>query len=247
MRAQYLVRFDDVCPTMNWSIWGRIESILIKHNVKPILAVVPDNRDPMLMVDPACENFWERVRAWQAAGWTIALHGYQHRYETRHSGLLGVNGFSEFAGLSYAEQRAKLVQAVAVFTTQGVRVDGWVAPAHAFDATTVKVMLELGIHVISDGFYSRPIKRLGALWIPQQMWRFRDMPFGVWTVCYHHNHLSESAIGQFEVDVARFAPAITSVDEVVRSYPIKKLGFLDAALALAWLTALRFKRRMESL
>lgn len=246
MSAKYLVRFDDICPTMDWSIWGKIESVLNKHSIKPILAVVPDNRDPMLMVDPACEIFWERVRAWQAAGWTIALHGYQHRYETTHSGLLGVNSFSEFAGLSYVEQRAKLVQAVAVFSTHGVRVDGWVAPAHAFDATTVKILLELGINVISDGFASRPVKRLGAVWIPQQMWRFRAMPFGVWTVCYHHNHLSDSAIGQFEMDVARFAHVITSVDQVVRGYPIKPVGFLDATMSLAWLTALRLKRRLES-
>lgn len=246
MSAQYLVRFDDICPTMNWSIWERVESVLMRHNIKPILAVVPDNRDPMLMVDSVCAGFWERVRAWQATGWTIALHGYQHRYETDHPGLLGINIFSEFAGLSYAAQRAKLEQAVAVFKAQGVRVDGWVAPAHAFDATTVKVLLELGINVISDGFYSRPVKRLGALWIPQQMWRFRAMPFGVWTVCYHHNHLSESAFGQFEIDAARFSPVITSVDQVVSGYPFKPVGFLDAAMSLAWLTALRLKRRLES-
>src|SRR5436309_501178 len=61
MTARYVVRFDDVCPTMNWSVWARIEPVLAKHNVRPLLAVVPDNRDPKLMIEPPRANFWDRV------------------------------------------------------------------------------------------------------------------------------------------------------------------------------------------
>src|SRR5260370_42375028 len=60
-------------------------SALMARRLKPILAVVPDNQDPMLKVDAPVADFWDRVRQWQARGWTIALHGYQHRYvKIRH-------------------------------------------------------------------------------------------------------------------------------------------------------------------
>ena len=42
-----------------------------------------------------------------AMGWSIALHGYQHLYETNDSGLLGLNKY-EFSGLSYEMQIKKL-------------------------------------------------------------------------------------------------------------------------------------------
>src|SRR5215470_4367159 len=94
----YLLRFDDICPTMNWRVWSEIEGALVERNLKPILAVVPDNQDPVLKVDPPVEDFWERVRAWQARGWAIAVHGYQHRYVTCSPGIVTVRKRSEFAG-----------------------------------------------------------------------------------------------------------------------------------------------------
>ena len=211
-----------------------------------MLAVVPANRDPKLIIDPARLDFWDRVRAWQADGWSVALHGFEHLYETRCAGLLGINAYSEFAGLPFDAQRDKLDKALAVFTRHGIRADAWVAPAHAFDALTVKALLELGIEIISDGFYSRPVKRLGALWIPQQMWQFRSMPFGVWTVCYHLNRFSEDGVRKFELDIKRYASAIVSMDQVMRDYSIKESNFLDATFALTWLAALHFKRRLKA-
>src|SRR5579863_9070115 len=59
MPATYLLRFDDLCPTMNWAVWQQIETALIEANVRPILAVVPDNKDPELSVGPERERFWE--------------------------------------------------------------------------------------------------------------------------------------------------------------------------------------------
>src|SRR5262249_15450035 len=77
MEPKYLLRFDDICPTMNWGVWRSVEKILLDTDVKPILAVVPDNRDERLKVGNANEGFWEEVRGWQARSWTIGLHGYQ--------------------------------------------------------------------------------------------------------------------------------------------------------------------------
>jgi predicted deacetylase len=242
MTARYLVRFDDICPTMNWAIWDRLAAVLDELGIQPIVAVVPDNQDPKLNVAAAREDFWERVRRWQAAGWFIALHGYQHRYVTRNAGLVGINPFSEFAGLPYETQKTKLSSALRIMNQHGVKPDGWVAPGHSFDATTVGVLLEFGINVISDGFYRHPVKRLGATWIPQQIWRFRNMPSGVWTVCVHANALTDLGFEALKADLLRFAPQITSVGAVLRAAPARRSGLLDQALMLAWRMSLRLKQ-----
>src|SRR5215467_8595121 len=111
MKSQYLLRLDDFCPTMNWSVWRAVERILVDASIRPILAVVPDNRDSSLWVGEENKSFWKEVRVWQARGWTIGLHGFQHVYSTKDPGLLKLRGLSEFSGLSYAEQRSKLEQA----------------------------------------------------------------------------------------------------------------------------------------
>lgn len=241
MSARFLVRFDDICPTMNWGVWEQMESILMQHGVKPMLAVVPDNRDPKLVIDAPRADFWERVRRWQEQCFAICLHGYQHVYETSHSGLLGINAYSEFAGLTYEVQRDKIERALAVFSREGIRADAWLAPAHSFDAVTVRVLGECGIRVISDGFYWCPVFRLGALWIPQQMWRFRSMPGGVWTVCYHHNRFSAGNIAMVEADIAHYRKDILSLDSLVKHYPAKPLGVMDVFLSALWIVTLRLK------
>ena len=88
--TQYLLRFDDICPTMNWRVWAEIETVLVQRQLKPLLAVVPDNRDPGLQVDSPAGDFWDRARVWQERGWTIALHGFQHRYVSRNAGMVAV-------------------------------------------------------------------------------------------------------------------------------------------------------------
>lgn len=243
MAARYIVRFDDICPTMNWRVWSRLQPVLDQHGVKPIMAVVPDNQDEHLVVDPPRNDFWAQVRRWQAAGWTIALHGFQHHYENTEAGLLGLNPFSEFAGLPEPVQRHKLEQALRIFAQHGVRADAWVAPAHSFDAVTVRLLLEHGVKVISDGFYARPVRHLGAAWIPQQLWRFRPAPAGLWTVCYHHNAFDDAAIGRFAADMARYAGRIVGVPDAAALAAVPDRGLADRLLSAAWLAALRIKRR----
>src|SRR5579862_2144063 len=103
---------------MNWKVWDEIEKVLLKLDVKPVLAVVPDNQDPELMVAPPVSDFWQRVRDWQSRGWVIALHGFQHRYVNNNGGLLKITMRSEFAGLSRGEQEFKLRAGMKIFKEQ---------------------------------------------------------------------------------------------------------------------------------
>lgn len=125
--ARFLVRLDDACPTLNRKMWREAETVLDAHDVRPVVAVIPDNLDPKMMLDSPDPNFWERVRGWQARGWGIGLHGCHHAYVTRDRGLFGWSKGSEFAGLSREEQDGRIAHGLGIFAEHGIRPDMWIA------------------------------------------------------------------------------------------------------------------------
>ncbi len=217
---------------MNWDVWDQIESILLERGIRPILAVVPDNRDENLNICPPRKDFWNRIRQWQAQGWTIAMHGWQHEFVTRDSGMLRVNKYSEFAGLPAAEQERKLLCGRNIFIREGLDDSVFVAPAHSFDAVTVRLLRKLGFRYISDGFSLLPhIDNLGMLWIPQQLWAFRRRPFGVWTICFHINRWTSTDISRFRGDVFRYRDVISDFQIIVDQYGQRVNSVFDSAAA----------------
>jgi hypothetical protein len=216
---KYLLRFDDICPTMNWKVWSEIEAALLERKMKPILAIVPDNQDPVLQVDPPVEDFWERVRTWQARDWSIALHGYQHRYVTCHPGIVTPKKKSEFAGVPASEQEEKLRRGMRIFDQHGVRSHLWIAPSNSFDTTTVGLLPRFGISTVCDGHFRFPfVCRRNLFWVPHQLFGFRPAPSGVWTVCYHHNQWTDADLRQFRKDLDDYGAEISSLDEVSRAW-----------------------------
>ena len=243
MAARYLLRFDDICPTMNWKVWDSLEPILQEARLQPLLAVVPDNQDPQLDCGEADPAFWQRVRAWQQRGWSIGLHGFEHRYVTKSPGIIGRNPYSEFAGLVEGEQRSKLVNALAIFQSEGVTPDAWVAPAHSFDRTTLRLLAELGVDCISDGYALSPyVDTEGLLWVPQQLGKFRWMPAGTWTVCLHVNGWGTGEVGRFQRDLQAFRERIAGLAELKRQYRSRARSLPDGMFEACFRT-LRAARR----
>jgi peptidoglycan/xylan/chitin deacetylase (PgdA/CDA1 family) len=178
------------------------------------------------------------VREWAARGWTVGMHGYQHDYVTSDSGIVKVNPFSEFAGLPADHQRAKLRAAKEIFDRERVTPRIWIAPAHSFDAVTISLLREVGISIISDGFGLYPsVDRYGMLWIPQQIARFHPLPFGVFTVCIHHNGWTQADLASFRLQLAKYRDCISSVEEIERVYAGRLASWLDE-LASAFLSQL---------
>jgi len=227
MPSRYLIRIDDICPTMNWSVWSSVEQILTESDVRPLLAVVPDNRDAELDIDPPAADFWERVRKWQAAGWAIGLHGHQHLYTTNDPGLIGRNHRSEFAGVSREVQRAKLRASMEIFRGHSIRADAWIAPAHSFDATTLELLAEIGIDCVSDGYALAPYTENGVAWMPQQIGRFIHFPLGDWTVCLHINAWADAEIASFAGDIEAFRSRITSLGDLRATARARRRGLAD--------------------
>lgn len=198
MRAKYFLRFDDACPTMDKAKWERVENLCDHYNIKPIVAVIPDNRDPFLMRNDYDESFWSKVRSWQSKGWYIALHGYDHQYISEHSGIVPFNQRSEFAGLDLNDQIKKIQAGLLIFKNENIKTKIWVAPSHSFDKNTLKALSSTPITIISDGIALKAFEEFDFYWIPQQLWRFRKMPFGTWTGCFHPNDMVEQEFNQLE-------------------------------------------------
>ncbi|MCD6419935.1 MAG: DUF2334 domain-containing protein [Synergistetes bacterium] len=197
--AKYILRLDDACPTMDKRRWMKVEELCDKYNIRPVVAVIPNNKDPKQEKDEFDSSFWQRVRNWQEKGWYIALHGYEHVYITSEGGLVPFNKHSEFAGLPYEKQAERIKKGWAVFQREDIKCNIWVAPSHTFDSNTLKAIKEhTTIKIINDRIALFPFEKYGFRWIPQQVWRFRKFPFGVWTACFHPNEMGEDEFKDLE-------------------------------------------------
>lgn len=242
MAANFIVRFDDICPEMNWIVWERIEKVLDKYEIKPIVAIVPSNLDPFLMVSSARMDFWQKAGEWQKKGWAIGLHGCTHVYETKNAGIVGLNSRSEFAGLPLTTQKYKIDSAVEVFLKNEINIDVWVAPAHSFDSNTLVALKARGVNVVSDGYFRRVVNLDGITWVPQQLWRFISKNSGVWTVCYHHNAWAEIDIEKFEDDIKLYKNQIITLRQALSDGEGCTLSIRDRVEAYLWLKKLTFLR-----
>src|SRR5687768_2600237 len=200
---RFVIRLDDVCPTMSWSAYRRASALFQELGVRPLLAVVPDNRDPSLMVDAPDPAFWAEMRARAAEGWTLAQHGYTHQYTTDHPGLLRLGKRSELAGLSYARQREMLADGQALLREQGCATDVFIAPSHSFDRETLRALRDLGFRYLSDGYGLYPFRRDGLVWVPQLFASGRHFGVGIYTICLHLNTMSERAWESFAAFLRR--------------------------------------------
>ncbi|MFP5275755.1 MAG: DUF2334 domain-containing protein [Acidobacteriota bacterium] len=216
--AQYLLRIDDLCPTMAAGRWPALASLIGEFRLRPILAVVPENRDPDLCRQNPDPHFWQKMRALQEQGATIALHGYTHLCASRGRSLIRLSRSSEFAGVCGGVQRNWIRRGVDRLRAEGLPPVAWVAPRHGFDRETIVALREEGIHVISDGFARRPFVREGMFWIPQQLWTPAERRRGVWTICIHANTATDEDTGQLRAFVRTHAERFTCVEEILEEW-----------------------------
>lgn len=191
MAAKYFIRLDDAHERMCIENWQKVEQLLCKHDVQPIVAVIPRNQDKSIChVSDRC-NLWEVVTRWKGMGWHIGMHGYQHILRESDYGMFPINKYSEFVGLAYDDQAKMIKKSLDIFSDNGLYPSIFIAPAHGMDSTTLKALKNVtDIRIISDGFYLFPKRRKAFTIFPQQLWTFRTMPFGIWTFCLHPDSMS---------------------------------------------------------
>lgn len=161
-----LIRFDDICPTMNWQQWERAHELLDKYNIKPLIGVIPDCKDPDLAIEKSYDDFWKYIKELQKKGFTIAMHGYQHVFTSNRRGILTTRKASEFAGHTLEEQIEKIRKGKDIFKKHGIETDVFFAPAHSYDENTIKALSACGFKYVSDGKSSRAYKWHGIKFLP---------------------------------------------------------------------------------
>jgi predicted deacetylase len=229
--AEFLIRFDDLCPTMSKERFDRFLSLLAHYRIQPILAVVPENQDPELMVEPPDPEFWDRMRALEKHGATIAMHGYRHLCINRGRSLLNLHQETEFAGVQESTQRDWIRSGLQILRSQGLCPRLFVAPRHGFDQSTVRVLHTEGFGYLSDGFAKRPFTRGDVVWIPQQLWEPVQKKTGLWTICIHPNTASASLEKKLETFLNDFAPRFTSFDRVLKEHELLELRWPERLAA----------------
>ena len=75
---KYFLRLDDACPKRDRAKWDRMEFLLDKYDVKPLVGIIPRCKDPEFEKYATDENFWtNRVPAWRKKGWIFFKKGEQ--------------------------------------------------------------------------------------------------------------------------------------------------------------------------
>ena len=195
--AKYILRLDDACEKRNVDNWNRMEELLDKYGIKPLVGIIPHCEDPMMDAYEVDSDFWHRVNNWMAKGWTIALHGYNHVYSTECGGINPVNRRSEFAGEPLCIQKEKIKKGIAIMREHDIEPKVFFAPSHTFDENTLRALKdESNIRVISDTIAWDSYVKNDFIFVPQQSGTVRKLPFKTTTFCYHPNTMTEK---EFEI------------------------------------------------
>ena len=196
---KYIMRLDDACEKMDVEKWQRMEQLLDKYDIKPLVGVIPHCEDIQMEKYPHNPAFWEIAKRWTEKGWTLAMHGYNHVYSTECGGINPVNRRSEFAGEPLEVQKEKIRLGIEMLSAYDIHPKVFFAPSHTFDENTLLALQECSdIRIISDTIAFDTYSEYGFTFVPQQSGRVRKLPFKTVTFCYHPNMMSDSDFDYLE-------------------------------------------------
>ena len=240
----YLIRLDDACPTMSRTQWERMEEILDKYAIKPMVGVVPHNEDPALIYDEEDANFWDKVRRWEQKGWAISLHGYNHSYTSMlgKSGLNPMWARSEFAGIPIDEQRSKIRKGLMIMREHGVFPKYFFAPSHTFDENTLLALREeSSIRIVSDTISTQPYRYKDFIFIPQFSGQCRRIIFpGSFTFCLHPNTMKDEDFKHVDLFLNKYSNRVISFD-LIPTDTVRVKSVFDRLLCLGYFTLRKIK------
>ena len=222
--AQYLLRFDDLGPSVSPAGWEECRTLVEKFDIHPILAVVPDNQDRELLHAPPDPSFWTTLKEMEAAGAAIGVHGYRHLCHSPARSLLNLHRHTEFAGVPLSTQREWIQAGFEILRDHGLNPRLWVAPRHGFDRNTLQALRDNRIEYLSDGFARIPHRRDGITWIPQQLWAPVDKSAGLWTICIHPNAAASNEWQVLRSFLEKHAAQFTSFHRIIKDFSASRLG-----------------------
>ena len=213
-----LIRLDDISENMNWEMFDRTELLFDKYGIKPVLGVIPNNKDSELLNYPKREDFWEKVKAWKKKGWEIAMHGYDHLYnqETNKEDYFGYGGKSEFFGNSLEKQKEKIKNGLKIFSEKEIPIRVFFAPNHTYDKNTFAALKNSGIFEIIDGYGIMPYVENQIKFIPQLFYKFYILPIGIQSTQIHLNYWKQNDFEDFEKFINKNLNKIITYEEALK-------------------------------
>lgn len=216
------IRLDDIIPDMDWKKFKRMESLLDKYQIAPLLGIVPDNQDWNLKKNEPAEDFRACIKVWEEKGWKFALHGWKHVYTTKKGGLFPLNRFSEFAGVSEEKQREMIWDGKERLEKMGAETDIFMAPAHSYDKNTLKILKEADFKYVTDGFGNCPYQWQGLTFLPIAFQKSKDIEKeGYTTLVFHTNTMTGQDFEDFEKTLEKHKKDFISYGEYLKA-PVRQ-------------------------
>lgn len=189
----YLIRLDDASEYMDVEKWERIEKLLNKKKIIPLVGIIPKCEDAEFLKRFSFDKgFWTKAYNWQKNNWIIGLHGYTHVYETENAGINPIHKRSEFAGLDIEKQKEKISSGYRILNKHSIDSKIFFAPSHTFDINTLEALkTETPIRIISDTFANNVYYKNDFYFLPQQSGKCRRLPFKFTTIALHPNNMQE--------------------------------------------------------
>ena len=212
-----LIRMDDISENMNWALMDKCEKLFDKFKIKPLLGIIPINKDPELLKFPKNDRFWERVENWKNKGWEITMHGCNHLYTQKSdkNDIFNYGGNSEFYGLDYSTQLNKIKTGLEEFKKREIKVRSFFAPNHIYDSNTLKALKDSDIKIIIDGYGLFPYYKNEILFVPQLFYKEIFLPFGIQSTQMHINEWNDEAYENFEIFIEKNYSKILNLNNII--------------------------------
>jgi predicted deacetylase len=214
-----LIRIDDVCENMDWELMRKLELLFDNYSIKPVLGVIPNNKDKEFLSFPRNNNFWEQVRKWQDKGWEIVQHGYTHIYDKlceKKSDYFNYGGGSEFFGHSLEIQEERIKNGLEKFKKEKINVRSFFAPNQTYDDNTFTALKNCGIKEVIDGYGLMPYTEKNIKFIPQLFEKVILLPFGIQSTKLHLHVWTEADYNSFENFIKKNSNRILCYDEALK-------------------------------
>ena len=213
-----LIRIDDVCENMNWDLMSKLESLFDNHSIKPVLGVIPNNRDEDFLSFPRNDNFWDQVRKWQDKGWEIVQHGDTHIYDrlcSKKSDYFEYGGGSEFFGHPLNVQEKRIKNGLEKFKKEKINIRSFFAPNQTYDENTFIALKNCGISEVIDGYGLMPYTEKNIKFIPQLFEKVVLLPFGIQSTKLHLHIWDENDYKKFENFIKINSKKIITYDQAL--------------------------------
>lgn len=236
-----LIRLDDIAENMNWDLMKKIELLFEEYSIKPILGVIPENKDSELLSHPKKNDFWEQVRNWRDKGWEITMHGYNHVYDkfSKNEDYFNYGGGSEFCGHSLEIQILRIKNGLEKFKAEKIKIKSFFAPNHTYDKNTFIALKSSGINEVVDGYGLMPYIENDIKFIPQLFYKVLMLPFGIQSTQIHLNKWNQKDFDNFKNFIKKNSTKIITYDQALNKI---NNNFFYKLINILTKIILRFKR-----